>query len=60
MVGSILDAYWDDEHEEMKYQIGEGCEIDQLLAQWHANIYGLGDIFDPAQARTALQSLYKL
>lgn len=60
MVGSILDAYWDDEHGEMKYQIGEGCEIDQLLAQWHANICGLGEIFDPLQSRTALQSLYKL
>lgn len=59
MVGSLTDAYWDSEHGEIKYQIGEGCEIDQLLAQWHANIAGLGEIFDPVQARTALQSLYR-
>ncbi|MBE0699582.1 MAG: hypothetical protein IH586_21875 [Anaerolineaceae bacterium] len=59
MVGSLLDAYWDSEHAEMKYQVGEGCEIDQLLAQWHANLYGLGEIFDPLQANTALQSLYR-
>lgn len=59
MVGSILDAYWDSEHGEIKYQIGEGCEIDQLLAQWHANLYGLGEIFDPAQTRKALESLFR-
>jgi non-lysosomal glucosylceramidase len=58
MVGSVLDAYWNPEHGEIKYQIGDGCEIDQLLAQWHANLYGLGDIFDAAQTRTALHSLY--
>ena len=57
--GKVMDAYWDEEHQEIKYQIGEGCEIDQLLAQFHANIYGLGEIFDPGQARTALQSMFK-
>ena len=55
----VAEMYWDEEHSEIKYQIGEGCEIDQLLAQWHANLYGLGEIFDPVQARTALESLYK-
>ncbi len=59
MVGSISDSYWDSEHSEIKYQVGEGCEIDQLLAQWHANLYGLGEIFDPTQARKALQSLFR-
>jgi non-lysosomal glucosylceramidase len=52
-------TYWDDEHEEIKYQIGEGCEIDQVLAQWHANLYGLGQVFDPDQVRSALKFLYK-
>ena len=56
--GSALDAYWNDEFQEIKYQIGAGCEIDQVLAQWHANLYGLGDIYDPAQVRTALKSLF--
>jgi non-lysosomal glucosylceramidase len=55
----VVDAYWNEEHGELKYQIGEGCEIDQLLAQWHANLYGLGEIFDPAQARSALEALYR-
>jgi len=51
--------YWNDEHKELKYQIGEGSEIDQIVAQWHANLYGLGEIFDPAQVRTTLKSLFK-
>lgn len=51
--------YWNEEVEEIKYQIGDGCEIDQICAQWHANICGLGDIFDNAQRKTALGSLFK-
>ena len=56
---NALDAYWNAEHKEIKYQIGGGSEIDQVLAQWHANLYGLGEIFDPEQTKTALKSLYK-
>ncbi|CAI6083834.1 GH116 family glycosyl-hydrolase [Cohnella sp. JJ-181] len=52
------DAYWNEEAGEIKYQIGEGCGIDQVVAQWHADLCGLGEIFDPAQTRTALRSLY--
>ena len=51
--------YWSAEHNEIKYQIGEGCIIDQVLPQWHANLYGLGEIYDPAQTRTALHSLMR-
>ena len=51
--------YWNVEKEQLKYQIGEGCEIDQMLGQWHANICGLGDIFDQEQRKTALQSMLK-
>jgi uncharacterized protein (DUF608 family) len=51
--------YWNEETGEIKYQIGEGCEIDQLCAQWHANICGLGDIFDKTQRKAALKSLYQ-
>ncbi|MBI4979299.1 MAG: hypothetical protein HZC28_17595 [Spirochaetes bacterium] len=50
--------YWNDEHKEIKYQIGEGSAIDQVLAQWHANLAGLGRIFDEQQTRTALASVY--
>ena len=52
-------SYWNNETGQIKYQIGEGCEIDQLCAQWHANICGLGDIFDKGQRRIALKSLYE-
>ena len=51
--------YWNAEQNEIKYQIADGCAIDQLLGQWHANICGLGRLFDKAQTRTALQSLYR-
>ncbi|QGQ98507.1 hypothetical protein EHS13_28320 [Paenibacillus psychroresistens] len=53
------DVYWNSEAEEIKYQIGEGCGIDQVVAQWHANLCGLGEIFDRNQTRQALQSIYK-
>jgi uncharacterized protein (DUF608 family) len=51
--------YWNGEQNELKYQIGEGCEIDQLLGQWHATLCGLGDIFDKEQRKTALENMYK-
>ena len=54
-----LDYYWNDEHKEIKYQIGEGCGIDQVLAQWHANLCGLGEIFDRSRTRKALKAIYK-
>ena len=56
---NVSDKYWNAEAGEIKYQIGDGCEIDQLLAQWHATICGLGDIFDKANRRTALKNIYK-
>jgi len=59
MHGRAVEAYWDEEHGEIKYQIGEGCEIDQVLAQWHANLYGLGEIFDPEQTKQALASIFR-
>jgi len=56
---NIVDTYWDEEHKEIKYQIAEGCGIDQVVAQWHANICGLGEIFDKKQVKKALRSIYK-
>lgn len=53
------DRYWNEETGEIKYQIGEGCDIDQLCGQWHANILGLGRLFDCEQTHTALKNLYK-
>ncbi len=52
-------AYWDDEHGEIKYQIDEGCLIDQVLAQYHADLYGLGEIFDAKRVRRSLKSIFR-
>ncbi|MGC3952865.1 MAG: GH116 family glycosyl-hydrolase [Propionicimonas sp.] len=52
------ESYWNTEAGELKYQIGDGCGIDQVLGQWHANLCGLGEILDPEQTRTALRSLF--
>jgi len=51
--------YWNSETNEIKYQIGEGSSIDQLCGQWHANILGLGRLFDEEQIKTALKNMYK-
>lgn len=50
-------TYWNEETGEIKYQIGDGSEIDQLCGQWHANICGLGALFEPDQVHTALESM---
>jgi uncharacterized protein (DUF608 family) len=57
--GSALKAYWTGEHKEIKYQIAGGSSIDQVLGQWHASLYGLGEILDPAQVRQANAAIYK-
>ncbi len=62
---SVLDSfdvakyYWNSEANEIKYQIGEGCEIDQMLADWHAAILGLTPVFDSDKKKIALKNLYK-
>lgn len=62
--GSILgisteQAYWNEDKKEIKNQFGEGCGIDQVIAQWHANNCGLGEIFDKKQTKKALESIYR-
>jgi non-lysosomal glucosylceramidase len=52
-------VYWDEEYGEIKYQTADGCLSDQLLPQWHASLYGLGDLFDPIQAQSALRAIYR-
>jgi len=51
--------YWNYEQNQIKYQIGEGSALDQLLGQWHANICGIGDIFDKNDRKTALKHMFK-
>ncbi len=55
----FMEAYWSDEYNEIKYQVGDGCLTDQLLGQWHADLAGLGDLVDPESVRTALLSVYR-
>lgn len=52
-------AYWNEEAGEIKYQIGNGSSIDQVIGQWHANLIGLGDVFDRKKVKKALQSIYR-
>lgn len=56
---SIWGHYWSEEHGELKYQVGEGCGIDQVLAQWHAELIGLGSVLDPEQTRCALRAIWR-
>lgn len=53
------DRYWNDEAKQIKYQVAGGSSIDQVLAQWHADIIGLGDIFDSKQLDSALKEMMK-
>lgn len=52
-----LQEYWNDELKQIVCQIGEGCAIDQMLAQWHSYIIGLGNIFDKNQISVALSNM---
>ncbi len=56
---SCSEAYWNDEAKEIKYQIGEGCIIDQMLADWHSAMIGKDEVFDRDKKHKALESLYK-
>ncbi len=51
--------YWNEESGEIKYQVADGCIIDQMLADYHAAIIGLPPIFDKDKKSKALESLYK-
>lgn len=54
-----INDYWSEELGEIKYQMGKGSSIDQLCGQWHANIIGLGRIFDKDKTDSALSAMYK-
>ena len=56
---TVEQLYWSAEHSELKYQLGDGCLIDQALGQWHVGLYGLGDVLDPQKVATSLQSIYR-
>lgn len=54
-----VDQYWNDEAKEIKYQIADGCIIDQMLADWHAFLIGERCVFDSEKKKTALLNLYQ-
>lgn len=53
------ESYWNNEANQIKYQIADGSSVDQMLAQWHADIIGLGEIFDREQIFSALSEMMK-
>ena len=53
------DYYWNAEAEQIKYQVGEGCIIDQMLADFHSVLIGRPAVFDEEKKKTALTSLYR-
>jgi len=57
--GNVYKSYWNEETNELKYQIGEGCSVDQVLAQWHCDIIGLGEVFDRDKTKSALKTIYQ-
>ena len=57
--GSTKDVYWSDEAGQMKYQIGDGCIVDQVLAQWMCELAGIGEILDTNHVKSALRAIYR-
>lgn len=51
--------YWNEEAKEIKYQIADGCIIDQMLADWHAVLIGKSGVFDIDKKKIALKNLYE-
>ena len=51
--------YWNEETGEVKYQIADGCFIDQVLADWHAVLIGKAGVFDKDKKLSALRTLYE-
>ncbi len=55
----VQDRYWSDENQQIKYQYVGGCEIDQVVADWHAELMGLPSIFVTEHRKSALQAIYR-
>ncbi len=51
--------YWDKEHGQIRFQPADACEIDQVLADYHADLLGLPPVFLPDHRRSALQTIYE-
>lgn len=55
----VQDRYWNEENRQIKYQYLGGCEIDQVVADWHAQLMGLPPVFVPEHRKSALQAIYR-
>lgn len=55
----VEQLYWSPEHHQLKYQLGDAVLIDQVLGQWHASLYGLGDVLDPDQVASAVGAILR-
>lgn len=51
--------YWNNEKNELKYQIANGCEIDNPLPQWFASLFGIGDVFTHEQTLANLRAVWR-
>lgn len=56
---NVAQYYWNSEANEIKYQVADGCIIDQMLADWHAVLLGSDPVFDSDKKKIALENLYK-
>jgi hypothetical protein len=43
-----------------EFQVGDGCEVDQLVGDTYARVVGLAPVYDEAHAKTALSSIHRL
>ena len=54
-----FEAYWNTEAGEIKYQIGDGLEIDSCLGEYFSVLFGIGSVFEPAMTKQTLQEIYR-
>lgn len=52
------ERYWNSEAQEIKYQIADGCAIDQVLADYHAMLIGENGVFDDQKRKIALKTIF--
>jgi len=58
-LGVSSHEYWNEEAGELKYQVDNGCGIDQVLGQWFAHLTGLGYVLDADKVKSSLRAIYR-
>jgi non-lysosomal glucosylceramidase len=43
-----------------EFQVGDGCEVDQLVGDTYARVVGLAPVYDAENAKTALSTVHRL